>query len=675
LPLKSLNIEQLEAAKAPYGNTLVIASAGTGKTSTIVARIYNLLVSGVEPEKILLLTFTNKAAGEMIQRLKKYFDKEKVSKITAGTFHSFALKWLRLNGYDVALKQPKELKRLFETVYDRYYTKLRFGENQAYSASYLYEFYESWQSACEPNFVKFLEAKAPHQKEHDGIYLTLLEEFEELKKECGFVSFNDLLVVARDELEKRGGGGYFEVLVDEYQDTNNLQYSLIKSLHPSSLFCVGDYDQSIYGFNGANIEIIAGFLDERANAKLFSLSKNYRSLSPILSLADKVISKNPRVYPKKLEVMRNGHAAPPRLLSFDDTVAQYYQIGRIIAESSTHKDEIAVLFRNNSSADGIEAALREYGIKCKRKGGVSFFEAREIKAALDLVTIVTNPKDILAFIHIFEFAHGVGAATAKEMYDALSLLGGGSITQGIAHPDVSVKNPFEGRKREDLGLFADSFELGSVSRFKDLHLDEKILSHPLLKHPKLTTDGVLFIADFFDICTKLAKLKTAHSAMLVVKESGLYTKIVEVLARQRATLKDKSIDDRLYEEAKERIYRKLSLLIDLSRHYDDKPSFLNAMILGAGEMNEGEGVNLLTVHASKGLEFEDVYIIDLMEGRFPNTKLMAKGSSLEEERRLFYVSVTRAKNALTLSFARYDKIKKKTYEPSIFLKEAEAIKS
>jgi DNA helicase II / ATP-dependent DNA helicase PcrA len=674
MPLKSLNPEQLSAAKAPFGNTLVIASAGTGKTSTIVARIYNLLMSGVEPEKILLLTFTNKAAGEMVQRLKKYFDKDQVAKITAGTFHSFALKWLRLNGFDVALKQPKELKRLFETVYDRYIGKLKFGETQAYSAGYLYEFYESWQSACEPNFVKFIEARAPHQKEHDGVYLTLLEEFEELKKECGFVSFNDLLVVARDELEKLGGGVYFEALVDEYQDTNNLQYSLINSIHPSSLFCVGDYDQSIYGFNGANIEIIAGFLDKRANAKLFMLSKNYRSLSPILSLADKVISKNPRVYPKKLEVMRSGHAAQPRLLSFDDTIAQYYQVGRIIADSSTKPEEIAVLFRNNSSADGIEAALREYGIKCKRKGGVSFFESREIKAALDLITIVTNPRDILAFIHIFEFAHGVGAATAKEFYDALLLLGGGSITHGIAHPDANVKNPFEGRKREDLGLFADSFELGSVSRFRDLHLDEKMLSHPLLKHPKLTTEGVLFIADFFDLCAKLSKLKTAHSVMLIIKESALYMKMVELLARQRATLKDKSIDEKIYEEAKERIFRKLSLLIDLSRHYDDKKAFLNAMILGAGEMNEGEGVNLMTVHASKGLEFEDVYIIDLMEGRFPNTKLMAKGSSLEEERRLFYVSVTRAKNTLTLSFAKYDKIKKKSYEPSIFLKEADAIK-
>lgn len=674
MPFRNLNSEQLSAVNAPFGNNLIIASAGTGKTSTIVARIYRLLTSDISPDKILLLTFTNKAAGEMIQRLKKHFDKDQVSNISAGTFHAFSLKWLRQNGFDVALKQPKELKRLFETVYDRHYPALRFGEQQPYSAVYLYEFYEMWQNSCEPNFVKFVESKAPQQKEYDGRYLYIFEEFEALKKECGFVSFNDLLVVARDALIARNRSGFFEVLVDEYQDTNNLQSSLINSLKPNSLFCVGDYDQSIYGFNGANIEIIASFTTDRPNANVFSLSKNYRSLSPILALADKVISKNPRIYPKKLEVMRTGFANPPRVMSFDDTNVQYYTIARIIAESQTKKDEIAVLFRNNSSADGIEATLREYGIKCRRKGGVSFFDTKEIKVALDILTIITNPRDILAFIHIFEYAHGIGGAIAKELYDGLILLGNGSVIQGLLHPDSNVKNPFEKRKKEDFGLFGDSFELGSVSRFKDLHFDEKLLSNQIMKHPKLSVDAAKFISEFFELVQKLNRIKSPNNTLLVIKESKFFEAIVETLAKSRATLKDRSIDEKIFEEAKEKIYRKLTLLLDLSRHYDDKHAFLNAMVLGAGEMSEGEGVNLLTVHASKGLEFEEVFIIDLMEGRFPNTKLMSKGSSVEEERRLFYVSVTRAKNMLTLSYAGYDKIKKKSYHPSQFLIEAGAIK-
>lgn len=669
----SLNQDQLSAVNAPHGNNLVIASAGTGKTSTIVARIYKLLTSGIEPEKILLLTFTNKAAGEMVARLKKHFNKEQVSKITAGTFHAFALKWLRQNSFDVALKQPKELKRLFETVYDRHYTALRFGEAQPYSAVYLYEFYESYQSSCELNLVKFIEAKAPHQKEYDGRYLYIFEEFEALKKECGFVSFNDLLVVARDELTLRHGAGFFEVLVDEYQDTNNLQYSLINAINPRSLFCVGDYDQSIYGFNGANIEIIASFTSERADAQVFALSKNYRSLSPILSLADKVISKNPRIYPKKLEVMRAESGSAPRVMNFDDTNVQYYTIARIIAESQTKKDEIAVLFRNNSSADGIEATLREYGIKCRRKGGVSFFDAREIKVALDIFTIITNPKDILAFIHIFEYAHGVGGAIAKELYDGLMLLGEGSVVHGLLHPSSSVKNPFERRKTEDYGLFADSIELGSVSRFRELNFDEKLLANPIMKHPKLTLDAARFLAEFYELLGKLYRIKSPNATLQAIRDSALYAKIVDGLAKSRATLKDKSIDERIYEESKEKIYRKFTLLLDLSKHYEDRHAFLNAMVLGAGEMSEGEGVNLLTVHASKGLEFDEVYIIDLMDGRFPNTKLISKGSSIEEERRLFYVSVTRAKNLLTLSYAGYDKIKKKSYHPSVFLREAGAI--
>jgi len=673
MPFSNLNQEQLSAVNAEFGNNLVIASAGTGKTSTIVARIYKLLINGVEPEKILLLTFTNKASGEMINRLKKNFNKDQVNKITAGTFHAFSLKWLRSNELNVTLKQPKELKRLFETVYDRHYPSLRFGESQPYSAVYLYEFYESWQSSCEPNLVKFIEAKAPHQKEYDGKYLNIFEEFEALKDECGFVSFNDLLVVSREELKKRGGGNFFEVLVDEYQDTNNLQYSLIEAIKPKSLFCVGDYDQSIYGFNGANIEIIASFTQERDNASVFTLSKNYRSLSPILSLADRVISRNPRIYPKKLEVMRSGGGNAPRVMSFDDTNIQYYTIARMIAESQTKKDDIAVLFRNNSSADGIEATLREYGIKCRRKGGVSFFDAREIKVALDIVTIITNPKDILAFIHIFEYAHGIGAAIAKELYDGLMLLGDGSVVNGLLHPDYSVKNPFEKRKKENFGLFGDSFELGSVSRFKDIKLDEKLLSNPIMKHPKLTQDSALFLSEFWELIHKLSRIKSPHGTLLVIKESGLYEHIAKSLAKSRATLKDKSVDERIYEEALSKIYRKYSLLLDLSRHYEDKNSFINAMVLGAGEMSEGEGVNLLTVHASKGLEFDDVYIIDLMDGRFPNTKLIAKGSSVEEERRLFYVSVTRAKNQLILAYAGYDKIKKKSYHPSTFLREAGAV--
>lgn len=668
MPYKTLNQEQLAAVNAPFGNTLVIASAGTGKTSTIVARIYYLLENGIKPESILLLTFTNKAAAEMIGRLKRFFDRDEIEKIEAGTFHAVSYKWLKKLNPHLTLKQPGELKTLFGAIHERYINTVKFYENKPYSAGYLYDFYESFNASCTPRLHDWIMASAPAQIEHENIYLKIFAEFEAQKEECGFLSFSDLLIKGSQACREGKVGSFFEVLVDEYQDTNNLQHRFVESIAPKSLFCVGDYDQSIYGFNGANISIIAGFGEQKENANIYTLTKNYRSTANILSLADRVIRHNDRIYPKNLEVVRLDKAHPPRLLIFDEVFDQYKKIANMIRTSSTKPDDIAVLFRNNSSADGIEASLREHGIKCKRKGGVGFFEAKEIKAILDILTLSVNPKDILAFINVFEYASGVGGATAKELCDALLLLGKGSIIQGLFHPDQDVKNPFERRKHE-LGLFDDLFELGSISRFRELGLEEGVLANPALKHPKLNSEAAVFFGEFYALMHRLSKIKNPKNAVDVIKASELYEIIKNSLARRRATGKDKTVDVKEFEAARERIDRKNYLLSNLASHYDDKAGFLNAMILGAGEMSEGEGVNLLSVHASKGLEFKEVYVIDLMDGRFPNRKLIAKGSSIEEERRLFYVAVTRAKDKLTLSYAKYDRIKKMSYEPSQFLKE------
>ncbi len=669
MPYKNLNKEQLEAVKTRFGNTLVIASAGTGKTSTIVARIYYLLDTGIKPEDILLLTFTNKAAAEMTNRLKKYFDKSEVEKIQAGTFHAVSYKWLKKLNPTAVLKQPAELKTLFNAIHERYINTVKFYDNKPYSAGYLYDFYESFNASCTPRLADWLMASAPAQLEHENIYLKIFAEFEAQKEECGFLGFSDLLIQASKACEEGRIGGFFEVLVDEYQDTNNLQHRLVESVKPKSLFCVGDYDQSIYGFNGANISIIASFGEEKENAKVYTLTKNYRSTAKILQVADQVIRHNERIYPKQLEVVRLEEAHPPRLLIFDEVFDQYKKIADLIGSSTTKPDEITVLFRNNSSADGIEASLREHGIKCKRKGGVGFFEAKEVKALLDILTLSVNAKDILAFINVFEYASGVGGATAKELCDALLLLGNGSILDGLFHPNPNVKNPFEKRKHE-VGLFDDFFELGSVSRFRELGLEEGVLSNPALKHPKLNPEAAVFFGEFYSLMHRLSKIKNPKNAVDIIKASELYEGMKNSLARRRATQKDKSVSTSEFEKAVERIDRKNYLLSNLASHYDDKAGFLNAMILGAGEMVEGEGVNLLSVHASKGLEFKEVFVIDLMDGRFPNRKLISKGSSIEEERRLFYVAVTRAKDKLVLSYAKYDRIKKTSYEPSQFLKES-----
>jgi len=311
VPLASLNEQQRLAATAPAGHNLIIASAGTGKTSTIVGRIAYLLQQGTDPSKILLLTFTNKAAGEMIARLGKFFPKNIINKIEAGTFHAVCYRWLKELQPNTTLKQPGELKTLFRSIYEKRNFERMNLETKPFSATYLYEMYSLYQNDSLDSFDEWFLQKYPEHEVLMDAYMGIIEDFEKEKLEYGFASFNDLLLRIYHYLDNNTIE-FDEVLVDEYQDTNTLQSALIDNLKPKSLFCVGDYDQSIYAFNGANIENIATFATRYKNAKVFTLKTNYRSVAPILSLANRVIEKNERIYPKTLEVGRSGKTHPPR---------------------------------------------------------------------------------------------------------------------------------------------------------------------------------------------------------------------------------------------------------------------------------------------------------------------------------------------------------------------------
>jgi DNA helicase-2/ATP-dependent DNA helicase PcrA len=671
LPLSRLNEDQYKAATAPFGHNLIIASAGTGKTSTIVGRIAYLIGEGVKPQEILLLTFTNKAAQEMVERVAQFFGKEVAGKIDAGTFHAVSYRWLKKKDGKVVLKQPRELKTLFRSVYEKRSFEHLDGETPPYGANYLYDLYSFYQNT--EMSVDFEQWIRNRQNDHDMyamIYADVVDEFEALKVQYGFVNFNDLLLQMR-KLCETNDLGYKEVLVDEYQDTNALQGTLVDAMKPPSLFCVGDYDQSIYAFNGADISIIGSFGEKYDDATIYTLSKNYRSTVPILSMANKVIAYNERIYPKQLEVTRGHDAAPPKLLIYDELFDQYHAIAEHIGNSGTEREEIAVIFRNNASADGIEASLRERGIPCRRRGGVSFFDAKEVKALLDMYTLIVNENDMMAFIHLFEYAKGVGSAIAKEMFIALQKLGSGSLFYGLYAPDPSMSNPFEKRKlNHQLGLFDDFLELGAVGRFAKLGFDAKFMKNTVLKHPKLTKDGAKFLYDFYQLYRDLRGLKQPRTIVKKIAASDLYQSIIENLSTKRAMNQDGTIDEKQKEESMTRIRRKAMLLQELSKPYNDHERFLNAMILGSQDLTQGEGVHLLSIHASKGLEYKEVYVVDLMDGRFPNRKLMSGGGGIDEERRLFYVAVTRAKDILYLSFARYDKIKKSNFVPSQFLYEA-----
>jgi len=671
MPLSRLNEEQYAAATSSYAQNLIIASAGTGKTSTIVGRIGYLLSQGVKPEEILLLTFTNKAAAEMVARVAEYFGNSVAGKIDAGTFHAVSYRWLKKHDKRVVLKQQRELKTLFRSVFEKRNFMNIDAEVNPYGGNHLYDLYSFYQNTeLENNFEDWVSKKYEEHSQFALIYADVVDEFERLKHEYGFVNFNDLLLNFR-EMCKTKELGYKEVLVDEYQDTNALQGTLIDVMKPPSLFCVGDYDQSIYAFNGADIGIIGSFTKKFPEAHVHTLTKNYRSSHPILSLATKVIEYNERIYPKQLEVTRTETAKAPSLLAFDELFDQYHQIAAMIRDTQTPREDIAVIFRNNSSADGIEVGLRELDIPCKRKGGTSFFDSREVKAVLDLYTLLVNESDMMAFIHLFEFARGIGSAMAKELYLALKNLGQGSMFYGLYAPDESMKNPFEKRKlNHQLGLFDDFLELGAVGKYAKLDFEPKFMKNSILKHPKLTKDSATFVHNFYLLFRDLKGVKKPYSVVEKIVKSALFKYIAESLANKRAQLKDGSIDEKQKTEAIVRIERKNLLLLELTKPYSEHERFLNAMILGSSDLTQGEGVNLLSVHASKGLEYKEVYVVDLMDGRFPNRKLMQRGGSLDEERRLFYVAVTRAKDILYLSFAKYDKIKKQNFLPSQFLYEA-----
>jgi len=673
MPLSQLNKQQLSAATANFGKNLIIASAGTGKTSTIVGRIANLLKQGVEPSKILLLTFTNKAASEMTTRLKKYFSAEIIDKIEAGTFHAVSYRWLKQRDPKLTLKQPGELKTLFRTVYEkREFHRLNL-ETNSFSSTYLYELYSLYQNSSLDSFCSWMKDR---YKEHItllDIYQDIIDEFEQTKEEFGFASFNDLLILTIKSIREKPIE-FEEVLVDEYQDTNTLQEELIDALKPKSLFCVGDYDQSIYAFNGANIENISTFAQRYSGANIHTLSINYRSSEDILNLANRVISKNERIYPKELKVGRVGESIPPKLLIFNTLFEQYQSIARHIKDSNTSYEDIAIIFRNNSSADGLEASLRELNIPCKRKGGTSFFDAKEIRFILDIIALMVNSKDLMAFIHIFNYAKNVGAVLSKDMFMTLTHFGEGNLIDGIVKPTTMDLPKINRIKSTQLGLFDDCNEIGLASRFAFMGFSKEILTHPIIKLSKIEKDAFLFFEKFYNLIKEISYNNSSYVTISKIINSKLYEHIVDLLSTQRAKLKTGEIDNNKKEESKKRIYNKAKLLLQLSQPYGDLNRYLNAMILGGSELSKGEGINLLTVHASKGLEYEQVYIVDLADSRFPNRKLMSKNGGLDEERRLFYVAVTRAKRKLYLSFAKYDKIQKVEYKPSQFLYEANLLK-
>ncbi|MHC3995777.1 ATP-dependent helicase [Thiomicrolovo sp. ZZH C-3] len=650
-PLERLNPDQHAAATAAAGHNLIIASAGTGKTSTIVGRVSHLIAQGVAPEKILLLTFTNKAGKEMLERLAEFFGSGVTDRIFAGTFHAYGLQLLKQLGDQSALKQPKDIKLLFGGIYA--HEARRYGDTEdAWGHDALYDRYGLFLNSggSESGFGQWVCDRYEGHEEYAAFYEKAIDALESDKQRHGFIDFNDLLLRTR-EYYGAHPCPFEEVIVDEYQDTNQLQTTVLDAMQGKSLFCVGDYDQSIYAFNGADIGIIGSFRERYAGAKVYTLGKNYRSAKPILDLAERVIGHNPRLFPKNLQAMVLKGGDGPHTVGFDKEEAQYHGVASSIAASAYCPNDTAIIYRNNATADAIEAALLAHDIPVNRTEGRGFFDSMDMRFTTAIYSILFGRGELMNALELFSWT-GVGVGESKIVAEALSELGGRSILNGILRPDLAR---FSRIPKAAQDAYRENMQNNRYAR--EGHIGERFSNHPsvlLTQSPRAAS----VVDTLCHLASKAGKCSKPSDALAMIASSTIYKNGIEAMVQRRGG------DERLHGQYRER-FGMLEKIASMNNTHE----LFSRKIKGAAKRDdEVFGVDLLSVHASKGLEYESVYVVDLMEGRFPNHKLMKGGGGIEEERRLFYVAVTRAKRHLQLSYARI--YKNKSHEPSCFLKEA-----
>lgn len=669
-PLQMLNNDQYEAATVPLGRSLIIASAGTGKTSTIMGRISCLLKRGVAPGEIVLLTFTSKAAGEMKARLAKYFGSVTAEAITTGSFHSVCLRMVKQIRPNEKLKRPEEMKLLFRAVFEHRKFDTINTEQAPLAASSVYDEYSLFINTTTggQGFADWLCSKKPDQSDFVEIYEHVCDEFEAMKRREGFYDYNDLLIMVSEYFVHRPSP-YREIIVDEFQDTNVLQSSLLDTINPESLYCVGDYDQSIYAFNGAEIGIIGSFSSRYPGANVKTLRKNYRSSRSILALAEKVIGINPRLYPKGLEVMTEDDPHEPRLMRPSDPVVQYQRVTADIAQDQDY-GETAVIYRSNSSGDGIEVALKEAGIPCERKGGKSFFESKDMMCFIAIYRLLAGDNSLPVFLQALAIAP-ISPAAAKLAHAAFRVFGRGSIIKGMTTPDVSRKSKAMPATVENTQMaIVGNRQSPPATRLGSAKIGGDFISHPVLYYEAITPDAARTLYLLFSLARQAGRIGTPVQMVSKISESILMDFMLKRYAAGFSRDSAGKIVEALFQKNLFGLKSKHGVLQRIAEKKASHAMFLADITRNKDDADErSDAVQLLTVHASKGLEFTNVHLMDMTQDTFPNSKLMTNGGGgIEEERRLFYVAVTRAKRKIVLYSPMKDK-KGSPVVPSQFLYE------
>ncbi|APW39234.1 DNA helicase II [Rhodoferax koreense] len=660
--LHNLNPEQLAAVTLPAEHALILAGAGSGKTRVLTTRIAWLLQTGqVTPGGILAVTFTNKAAKEMMTRLAAMLPVN-VRGMWIGTFHGLCNRFLRAH-YKLAnlpqsfqildtqdqLSAIKRLMKQFNVDDERFPAK----QTQYFIAG-------CKEDGLRPNMVEARDAETLKKIE-------IYQLYEEQCQREGVVDFGELMLRSyellrdNDPIREHYQRRFRHILIDEFQDTNTLQYAWIKMLSghgpadiesgaalrhaPGSVLAVGDDDQSIYAFRGARVGNMADFVREFNVTRQIKLEQNYRSGSNILDSANALISHNSKRLGKNLRT-EQGPGEPVRVVEsprdYDEAQWLVDEVKQLVRDDHERK-EIAVLYRSNAQSRVIETALFNAAVPYRVYGGLRFFERAEIKHALAYLRLLENANDDTSFLRVVNFPpRGIGARSIEQLQDAAKAAG------CSLHDAVSSLG---GKAGTNIGGFVAKLDVmreqtaGQTLR----EIIELVLDHSgLVEHYKADREGA-------DRLENLAELVNAAESFVSQEGFGRDAVALPVdelgggaLSQSPAS---QGIDPNLATD-------------DLPPSYIDQDSgetlsplaaFLTHAALESGDNQAQAGqdaVQLMTVHAAKGLEFDAVFVTGMEEGLFPHENSMSDRTALEEERRLMYVAITRARKRLYLSFSQ-----------------------
>jgi DNA helicase-2/ATP-dependent DNA helicase PcrA len=605
--LDELNPQQRAAAEAIHGPLLVLAGAGSGKTRVITYRIAHLIERGTPGSSILGVTFTNKAAEEMKERVSGLL--RRAGRDADGpwisTFHSFCARFLRREAARLSLKRDFPIYDDDDQTAAVKMAMKRAGEeeNSLTPRGVLERISRAKNSGVTP---ENLAADARDPKERKLAQLFRL--YQEILRQAGALDFDDLLLRAvaalreRDDLRAAWNQRFRYLLVDEYQDTNPVQYQLVRLLAgPERNLCVvGDEDQSIYGWRGADVGNILRFAVDFAAARVIRLEQNYRSTQFILDAALAVVGRNSARLGKDLRATR-GAGARLRYFEARDAAAEAeFASGEILRlQRANPAAHIAVLYRTNSQSRAFEESLRRAGLRYRVLGGFSFFQRAEVKDALAYVRLVLNPDDDVALLRVLNTPpRGIGKTTENALR-ALAQERGVSLWSAIgAALEVKTSAPLRSFRELIEGLRGEQAQLAPAEMLRAI----------------LDRSSYLDLLDQRDTPEDAARAENLRELVNAVAEGA--------------------------ERGEE-----LSDFLDRA-----------ALVSDADEYDERAAVTLMTLHSAKGLEFEHVFLSGMEEGLFPHSRTLGSESELEEERRLCYVGMTRAKDTLTLTRAVYRRI-------------------